>query len=74
MFKMSSFVDELIKMGAVEAAPGLLRRAASGLWGGLVKHRKPIALVGTGGAAVLAGQRGVEDIQMAEQMRKQMAQ
>jgi len=70
MFKMSSFVDELVKMGAVGAAPGLLRRVLSGV----VKHKKPIGLVGLGGVAVLGGQRGVEDIQMAEQMRKQMAQ
>jgi hypothetical protein len=36
----------------------------------LKANKKPLALVGGGAAAALAGKRGIDDIMMAEQMRK----
>ena len=63
---MKSFVDEVIKLGnvaeiAARGAVPLLRRNAGKL-----------ALIGAGGLGVLGAQRGIQDIRMAEQMRKQM--
>jgi len=36
----------------------------------LKANKKPIALVGGGALAALAGKRGLDDVMMAEQMRK----
>ena len=63
---MKSFVDEVIKLaGGVELAA----RGAVPL---LRRHAGKLALLGAGGLGVLGAQRGIQDIRMAEQMRKQM--
>ena len=36
----------------------------------LKANKKPLALVGGGALAALAGKRGLDDVMMAEQMRK----
>ena len=63
MFKMSSFVDEVIKLS------GIAGEVASGLW----KQKKPLGYAAGGAAAILGGKRLLENQAMAEQMRDQMA-
>jgi len=63
---MKSFVDEVIKLGDVAA---LAARGAIPL---LRRHAGKVALIGAGGLGVLGVQRGIQDVRMAEQMRKQM--
>ena len=58
---MKSFVDEMLKISGVVGATA---RA-------IVKHKKPLAIAGLGAAGLLAAQRGVQDIQIGEQVRKQ---
>lgn len=73
MFSMTAFVDEIVKIGtAAEAAtkaPGVLK----GLMNVGRKHGKSMATLGAGATGVLGGQRLIEDVRMAEQMRDQMA-
>lgn len=64
---MKSFVEEFIKLGGIA---GLAARGAVPL---LRRHAGKLALVGAGGLGVLGAQRGIQDIRMAEQMRKQMS-
>jgi hypothetical protein len=58
---MESFADEMLKL--------------SGFVGGTIKalgkHKKTLALGGAGAATVLLAQRGIQDVRLAEQIRKQ---
>ena len=69
MESMTAFVDELMKIGQSGLIP-LLRKGGTLA----MKHAKPAALVGAGGATILGGQRLIEDVRMAEAMRKRMSQ
>lgn len=66
---LQSFVDELMK---ISNAKDVLVAAKETSVPFLRKHAPIMAAMGVGGLGVLGIQRGVSDIRMAEQFRKQM--